>query len=258
MTQLELFPRQVINALRDKSKDRRWSPERDEFRRDCARRRKWGLKRRHAEKLCRLHGCSRRCMEVGIHDPVERIPPLIWDAEATCTQRPSRPVDGGGEPRDGASSPARLAETAMRTEDFEPGAGGAGRAEGPVQAERAPETDAPVVADAEVVGSSVAVDFPGGSSERASHSGRTIYRGSGTARRLHFNKPADGKDSIETRTKFLSRRRVRLGRARHVATAIRRRAEDAAEDKREYAGQHDAQEADAQACPVGNQADQRG
>jgi hypothetical protein len=98
MTQLELFPKATIAALRDWSKDRRWWPERDEFRRDCARRRNWGLKRRHAKKLCRLHGCSRLCMEVGIHDPVERIPPLIWDAEVTCTEWPARSVRSGASP----------------------------------------------------------------------------------------------------------------------------------------------------------------
>jgi hypothetical protein len=127
MTQLELFPRPFTRALRDKSKDRRWSPEKDEFRRDHARRRNWGLKRRHAEKLCRLRGCTRQCMELGIHDPVEPIPPLIWDAEATCTQRPPRQArssaapagsdpERGSDPRDGLSDLPTRAETEARAE----------------------------------------------------------------------------------------------------------------------------------------------
>jgi len=54
--QLSLFDRATTTAMRDRTKSRNYSPERDEFRRDHERRRYWGLKRRHAEKLRRLHG----------------------------------------------------------------------------------------------------------------------------------------------------------------------------------------------------------
>jgi hypothetical protein len=77
--------------MRDPSKGRNYSPEKAAFRRDHERRRRHGLVRRHAEKLCRLHGCSSKCAEAGLHDQVERIPPLIWGAEFTL-QRPPRPA----------------------------------------------------------------------------------------------------------------------------------------------------------------------
>jgi hypothetical protein len=106
--QLQLFTRPVTAALRDRTKRRNYSPEMDEFRLEHARRRRWGLKRRHAQKLCLSQGCSRECAEVGLHDDAEAIPPLIWPAEATLTQRPApavpspavpaecdRPVDDG-------------------------------------------------------------------------------------------------------------------------------------------------------------------
>ena len=87
--QLQLFSRPVTAALRDRTRARNYSAEKEEFRRDHARDRKWGLKQRHALKLCRSHGCSRECAEVGLHEYAEAVPPLIWPAEATCLQRPS-------------------------------------------------------------------------------------------------------------------------------------------------------------------------
>ncbi len=90
--QLQLFTRPVTVAMRDRTRWRNYSLEKEEFRVDHARRRRWGLRRRHARKLCRLHGCSRECGEVGLHDYAEPIPPLIWPAEATLTRRPSPAV----------------------------------------------------------------------------------------------------------------------------------------------------------------------
>ena len=90
--QIQLFTRPAIAAMRDRTKARNYSPEREEFRRDHARRRRWGLARRHAQKLCRLHGCSRECAEVGLHDHGEAAAPLIWPGEATGAQRPSTPA----------------------------------------------------------------------------------------------------------------------------------------------------------------------
>ena len=75
--------------MRDRTKSLNYSPEKEQFRRDHARRRKWGLARRHAQKLCRSQGCSRECAEVGLHDHAEAVPPLIWPKEANCLQRPS-------------------------------------------------------------------------------------------------------------------------------------------------------------------------
>src|SRR5450432_2123905 len=90
--QLQLFSRPVTTAMRDRTKARNYSPGNEEFRRDHARRRRWGLARRHAQKLCQSHGCTRECAEVGLHEYAEAIPPLIWPAEATLTQRPSPAV----------------------------------------------------------------------------------------------------------------------------------------------------------------------
>ena len=75
--------------MRDRTKARNYSAEKEEFRRDHARRRQWGLVRRHAQKLCRSHGCTGKCAEVGLHDFAEAVPPLIWPDDAIYTQRPA-------------------------------------------------------------------------------------------------------------------------------------------------------------------------
>ena len=45
--------------MRDRTKSRNYSPEREEFRREHELRRKWGLMYRHAEKLRRLDDRAR-------------------------------------------------------------------------------------------------------------------------------------------------------------------------------------------------------
>src|SRR5689334_14742915 len=54
MGQMSLFSRTEIAGMRDRTKARNYSAERDEFRRDHERRRAFGLQRRHATKLRRL------------------------------------------------------------------------------------------------------------------------------------------------------------------------------------------------------------
>ncbi|MEU4242774.1 hypothetical protein AB0E90_36190, partial [Actinoplanes sp. NPDC026619] len=93
MPQLQFFTRSELAAMRDRTKSRNYSAEADEFRREHARHRKWGLARRHARKLCRSHGCSAECGAVGLHDDFEEIPPLIWGDETTVA-RPPRQVPG--------------------------------------------------------------------------------------------------------------------------------------------------------------------
>jgi hypothetical protein len=78
--------------VRDRAKARNHAPEKEEFRREHARHRRWGLARRHAWKRCRAHGCSRECAELGLHDHVEAVPPLIWPDETTGAQRTSPPA----------------------------------------------------------------------------------------------------------------------------------------------------------------------
>ena len=58
MRQLQLFTTAELARMRDRTRSRNYSPERDEFRRAHERRRAWGLARRHAEKLRRLRDRS--------------------------------------------------------------------------------------------------------------------------------------------------------------------------------------------------------
>ncbi len=102
--QLSLFSRSQTAAMRDCTKKRNYSPENEAFRLDHEARRRVGLRHRHAWKLCRLHGCSRLCFEVGIHDQFDAIPPLIWNPEFTVT-RPDRGGSGSGEPAVSHRSP---------------------------------------------------------------------------------------------------------------------------------------------------------
>ncbi|XVU22295.1 hypothetical protein ACQPZJ_34175 [Actinoplanes sp. CA-054009] len=56
MAQMQLFTRAKTAELRDPTKARNYSPSAAEFRRDHEKRRAWGLKARHAQKLQRLFG----------------------------------------------------------------------------------------------------------------------------------------------------------------------------------------------------------
>ncbi|MER7007226.1 hypothetical protein ABT297_29885, partial [Dactylosporangium sp. NPDC000555] len=56
MGQLGLFSRAELAAMRDRTRSRRYSPANEQFRREHARHRDWGLARRHADKLRRLRG----------------------------------------------------------------------------------------------------------------------------------------------------------------------------------------------------------
>jgi hypothetical protein len=90
--QLQLFSRSEVAAMRDRTKARDYSPEREQFRRDHELHRRWGLTQRHARKLCRLHGCSAECAAAGIHEHSERFPPPTRADKATGEQRPPRPT----------------------------------------------------------------------------------------------------------------------------------------------------------------------
>src|SRR3954470_5053430 len=103
MRQLQFFTNVELAAMRDRTKARNYSAEGDEFRREHARHRHWGLARRHARKLCRSNGCSAECAAVGLHDYGGRVPPLVWDEDTSCV-RPARRVPGG-EARVGGDLP---------------------------------------------------------------------------------------------------------------------------------------------------------
>jgi hypothetical protein len=56
MGQLSFFSKSELAAMRDRSRSQRYSPASEQFRREHARHRDWGLARRHAEKLRRVRG----------------------------------------------------------------------------------------------------------------------------------------------------------------------------------------------------------
>jgi hypothetical protein len=53
-----LFTRAEIATMRDRTRRRNYSAEAEEFRREHARHREWGLAQRHARKLSRLYGST--------------------------------------------------------------------------------------------------------------------------------------------------------------------------------------------------------
>src|SRR5262249_50675137 len=57
--------------MRDRTAARNYSPAAEEFRREHARQRAWGLERRHAEKLRRIHGDS-AAVSLGDYAPAPR------------------------------------------------------------------------------------------------------------------------------------------------------------------------------------------
>ena len=53
-----MFSRAEVAAMRDRTRRRNYSAEAEEFRREHARHRQWGLTQRHARKLSRLYGST--------------------------------------------------------------------------------------------------------------------------------------------------------------------------------------------------------
>jgi len=96
--QLSLFDRATTTAMRDRTKSRNYSAERDEFRRDHERRRNWGLKRRHAEKLRQLHGGPTPPTTVP-DQPRPAPPPPAVPAPAAATPPPASMVRSARAPR---------------------------------------------------------------------------------------------------------------------------------------------------------------
>src|ERR1700733_14628947 len=52
--QLELFSRSELASMRDRTRSRNYSPEAEQFRRDHARHRAWGLAQRHGFRMMQL------------------------------------------------------------------------------------------------------------------------------------------------------------------------------------------------------------
>ena len=90
---MSLFDRATTTAMRDRTRSRNYSPERDEFRRDHERRRYWGLQRRHAEKLRRLHGGPTPPTAPPDQPlPTPAPPPAVPTAAAAPTSPPAFPA----------------------------------------------------------------------------------------------------------------------------------------------------------------------
>lgn len=181
--QLSLFSRPVTVSLRDHTRARNWSPKKEESRREHARRRVWGLARRHGWKVCRSRGCSRRCGELGLHDPVEAVPPLIWPAEAVFTRRPSSAPAGGDAPAEGdvPSGAPRAAE--------EPGVGSVSLTLGVVPSFR-DESAAQTAPEIRPETASGPEATPGSGSEAGSGSGSEATPGSGSEAGSGFDSAA--------------------------------------------------------------------
>ena len=127
--------------MRDRTKSRRYSPEREEFRRTHARHRAWGLAQRHAERLRQLRGVPRSTRpDAPGHYPPRRPPGALTGESVSSGSLPA--TSTGHHP---ATSGAR---TSRRTPGQEPltrqdlrrtGDGPGGRAE-PDSASRAEGT----------------------------------------------------------------------------------------------------------------------
>jgi hypothetical protein len=85
MGQMQFFTTAQVAEMRDRTASRRYSPAAEEFRRDHARHREWGLRRRHADRLRRARGASRGLRTAPLSGDPARLP----EASAPrCTRAP--------------------------------------------------------------------------------------------------------------------------------------------------------------------------
>ena len=70
MRQLQLFTSAELARMRDRTKSRNHSPERDKFRREHGRHRQWGLIQRHARKRRQIHGTGEPARTADSRDAV--------------------------------------------------------------------------------------------------------------------------------------------------------------------------------------------
>jgi len=141
-----LFTRAQVATMRDRTRRRNYSAEAEEFRREHARHREWGLTQRHARKLSRLHGSTANAAVAFQH----RVDELT---SASCSARAITPISSepvGPEPP--ASAPAVAEPVGPRTITSE-------QAE-PVQAK--PEQAKPEGVESEGVADAARVSGPSG------------------------------------------------------------------------------------------------
>jgi len=119
--QLQLFTTAELAKMRDRTKARNYSAERDEFRRTHERHRAWGLARRHAEKLRRLYGRSAdpRPAATSKDDrtedpsPARTAPPTSRQAGGPTTGRPAPSSPTGDTPSAERKLPQQSRSPAM-------------------------------------------------------------------------------------------------------------------------------------------------
>lgn len=130
MRQLPLFSPAELTSMRDRTRSRNYSAEREEFRRDHERRRAWGLVRRHEQKLRRAHGeaCTCRVARPLTEDAPPGTPskPLQWTTPVHCAvalrklAAATTPQAGSDRTLEPQVSPARTPEPAAHGHTPEP------------------------------------------------------------------------------------------------------------------------------------------
>ena len=107
MRQLQLFTPAVLVEMRDRTAARNYSPVREEFRREHARHRAWGLIQRHGERLRRQRGQS--CA----HDPAPRGEQVAADLTPPVHEsQPAQPEHGSHNDHTQTPRPATPARPA--------------------------------------------------------------------------------------------------------------------------------------------------
>jgi len=103
MRQLSMFTPAQVAGMRDRTASRYHSPGRDQFRREHERHRAWGLARRHAERLRRLHPPKTNATGQSSEDRTQAPSPSQTPALAPSEQ-PTRTVRGLNHPTSRAPS----------------------------------------------------------------------------------------------------------------------------------------------------------
>src|ERR1700712_160151 len=106
MAQLSLFSRSQVASWRDRTASRSYSPAAEQFRREHARHREWGLQQRHGRKAMylRIYGdTAAPSNRVGKGDGVVSGPAVLVSGPADVVSGPADVVSG---PADVVSGPA--------------------------------------------------------------------------------------------------------------------------------------------------------
>ena len=119
MRQLQLFTSAQLAQMRDRTASRSYSPAGEEFRREHERHRAWGLARRHAERMRRLHGHRPTAAAPSGSDPARGDPPPARPGADTPSL--SRGAPAGRRVPPEAAPTAHDARTADKDPHVQPG-----------------------------------------------------------------------------------------------------------------------------------------